>query len=107
MSLIPISDLTDYRYVYDGDKHEAILYKDLTTIAYEFEVGKKDALKGEQTLDLSTAGLLANGDIFYLAEEDTLKEFKCQAQYVVGREYAVCVTSQVDDLANGFLELFK
>lgn len=107
VSLIPISDLTDYRYVYDGDKHEAILYKDLTTIAYEFEVGKKDALKGEQTLDLSTAGLLANGDIFYLAEEDTLKEFKCQAQYVVGREYAVCVTSQVDDLANGFLELFK
>ena len=107
VSLIPISDLTEYRYVYDGNKHEAILYKDLTTIAYEFEVGKTDALKGEQTLTLSTAGLLANGDIFYLSEEDTLEEFKCQAQYVVGREYAVCVTSKVDDRANEFLKLFN
>ena len=83
------------------------MYKDLTTVAYQFEAGKTAGLKGEESLELSTAGLLANGDIFYLAEEDTLKEFKCQAQYVVGREYAVCVTSKVDDKANGFLELFK
>ena len=107
VSLIPISDLTSYRYAYDGQKHQAILYKDLTTVAYQFEAGKTAGLKGEESLELSTAGLLANGDIFYLAEEDTLKEFKCQAQYVVGREYAVCVTSKVDDKANGFLELFK
>ena len=44
---------------------------------------------------------------FYLDEEDTLSFFKCEAQYVNGKDYAVCITPRVKEKANAFLELFK
>ncbi|MCR5033162.1 MAG: hypothetical protein K6A92_09890 [Lachnospiraceae bacterium] len=98
-----LAKVTSYRYVYDDSRQSAILTKGSTV--YTFTTGSAQGLLGADTISLKTAAVFMNG--FYLDEADTLTYLKCGAQYVTGKDYAVCYTQRISDRADAFLETLE
>ena len=64
-------------------------------VVYDFTAGRLEGQHGGESIALTKAPVYSYG--FYLTEQDTLDFFKVNAQYIPGRDYAICVTDAIRD----------
>ncbi len=98
-----IGKVTNYRYLFNQDRNVAQLTMNDTV--YYFEVGKAVGYLGGVEFELITDCVYSYG--FYIFEDDSFDNFKCDAQYVPDRNYAVCVTRNVNALAQQLMNALK
>ena len=67
---------------------------------YQFSVyGKKVTLKDKSKKDLMNRVELQDG-LPYLSEMDAKKLLSCEAQYISGTDYGICLNKKMQELVN-------
>ena len=104
VALFSIAEAGGYRYIYDNTGREVTLSKGGTV--YKLRAGEKKIVmqpQGEKELS-AAAGYLKD---VYIPEEDALLWFSCEAEYLQGKNTAICLTQKMKAEAEQFYQLIS
>ncbi|MCR5510440.1 MAG: hypothetical protein K6F54_05770 [Lachnospiraceae bacterium] len=98
-----LSLVTSYRYFYDETKATATLTNGAKV--YIFKRGSSNMYNGseESEPEQLTDPAVYQGEIM-VGEEDTMRYFKCTAEYLKNSEYSLCLTSTMQSIIAGYVE---
>lgn len=108
VAYIPLSVISmagGYRYVYDDSNLQITLVK--RSKNYGFTVyDKKIVLQGRDEKTMSEAVKLQD-KLPYLAQADAATYFQCEAEYIEGTDYGICLTQAMQTQAEELLDTLK
>ena len=100
-----IASCTGHRYVYSDSRTEVTLSKKLSVCRFQGYRDEVQLLDGV-TEKLSGA-VKAQGDCPYLSEEDARQYFDCEAEYIDGTEYGICLGPKESRLVTSIEETIR
>ncbi len=100
-----IASCTGHRYVYSDSRTEVTLSKKLSVCRFQVYRDEVQLLDGV-TEKLSGA-VKAQGDCPYLSEEDARQYFDCEAEYIDGTEYGICLGPKESRLVTSIEETIR
>ncbi len=100
-----IASCTGHRYVYSDSRMEVTLSKKLSVCCFQVYRDEVQLLDG--VTEKLSGPVKAQGDCPYLSEEDARQYFDCEAEYIDGTEYGICLGPRESRLVKSIEETVR
>ena len=98
-----ISDCTSFRYFYDDSKSIATMTSGSTVYIFKRCSNQMYKQSTAEDPESMSGSVVYQGELF-ISETDAKKYFSCDAEYLSGTNYAVCVTGTMQTAVDNSLE---
>nr|WP_304968480.1 hypothetical protein [uncultured Acetatifactor sp.] len=105
LALDTVASCTGYRYVYSDSRMEVTLSKKLSV--YRFRVNQDQVQLLDDITEKLEGAVKLQGDHPYLLEADARQYFNCEAEYIHGTEYGICLGPKEEGFVESIMEALR